>query len=92
MPMLADTKVMPQLEVQEGAEIMSTKEYVADYKLAGTAQVLRLSKPWHGSGRAISALIQHLPVLYYSASMSKKWLTFYRVGENGNKDLSQKLY
>ncbi|KAL5502121.1 hypothetical protein EMCRGX_G008844 [Ephydatia muelleri] len=24
-------------------------------KLAGTAQVLRLTKPWHGSGRAISA-------------------------------------
>ena len=51
----ADTKVMLQLEVLEGAEIMATKEYVADYKLAGTAQVLRLSKPWHGSGRAISA-------------------------------------
>eukprot|EP00731_Ephydatia_muelleri_P017495 Em0010g593a len=51
----ADTKVMLQLEIQEGAEIMCTREYVADYKLAGTAQVLRLTKPWHGSGRAISA-------------------------------------
>ena len=51
----ADTKVMLQLVIQEGAEIMCTKEYVADYKLAGTAQVLRLTKPWHGSGRAISA-------------------------------------
>ena len=46
---------MLQLEIQEGAEIMCTREYVADYKLAGTAQVLRLTKPWHGSGRAISA-------------------------------------
>ena len=52
---VADTKVMLQLEIQEGAEIMCTREYVADYKLAGTAQVLRLTKPWHGSGRAISA-------------------------------------
>lgn len=34
---------------------MCTKEYVARYKLAGSAQVLRLTKPWHGNGRAISA-------------------------------------
>ena len=51
----ADTKVMLQLDIQEGAEIMCTREYVADYKLAGTAQVLCLTKAWHGSGRAISA-------------------------------------
>ena len=25
------------------------------HKLAGTALILRLTKPWHGSGRAISA-------------------------------------
>ena len=52
----ADTKVMLQLEIQEGAEIMCTREYVADYKLAGTAQVLRLTKPWHGSGTAFASI------------------------------------
>ena len=31
---------------------MSYKEYMSEYKLAGTALLLRL---WHGSGRAISA-------------------------------------
>eukprot|EP00731_Ephydatia_muelleri_P002247 Em0001g2247a len=51
----ADTKIILQLEIQEGASIMANKEYVAEYKLAGTAQLLRLTKPWHGSGRAISA-------------------------------------
>ena len=34
---------------------MNTKEYMSEYKLAGTALLLRLTKPWHGSGRAISA-------------------------------------
>ena len=49
-------RVMRSLHaMQEGAEVMCTKEYVAEYKLAGSAQVLRLTKPWHGSGRAISA-------------------------------------
>ena len=28
---------------------------MAEYKLVGTAQLLRLTKPWHGSGRAVSA-------------------------------------
>ena len=51
----ADTKIILQLEIQEGASIMANKEYVAEYKLAGTALLLRLTKPWHGSGRAISA-------------------------------------
>ena len=51
----ADTKIILQLEIQEGAAIMAAKEYVAEYMLAGTAQLLRLTKPWHGSGRAISA-------------------------------------
>ena len=51
----ADAKIILQLEIQEGASIMANKEYVAEYKLAGTAQLLRLTKPWHGSGRAISA-------------------------------------
>lgn len=41
------------MEIQEGASIMANKEYVAE--LAETAQLLRLTKPWHGSGRAISA-------------------------------------
>ena len=50
-----DTKIILQLEIQEGAEVMNTKEYMSEYKLAGTALLLRLTKPWHGSGRAISA-------------------------------------
>ena len=50
----ADTKIVLQLEIQEGAEVMNTKEYMSEYKLAGTALLLRLNKPWHGSGRAIS--------------------------------------
>ena len=51
----ADTKIILQLEIQESASIVANKEYIAEYKLAGTAQLLRLTKPWHGSGRAISA-------------------------------------
>ena len=51
----ADTKIFLQLEIQEGADIRSSKEYMSEYKLAGTALLLRLTKPWHGSGRAISA-------------------------------------
>ena len=51
----ADKKIILQLEIQEGAEVMNTKEYMSEYKLAGTALLLRLTKPWHGSGRAISA-------------------------------------
>ena len=31
---------------------MANKAYVPEYKFAGTAQLLRLTKPWHGSGRA----------------------------------------
>ena len=59
----ADTKVMLQLEIQEGAEIMCTREYVADYKLAGTAQVYFASpSPGMGVGGPL-VLIRHSPVL-----------------------------
>ena len=34
---------------------MSCKEYRSEYKLAGTDLLLRLTKPWHGCGRAINA-------------------------------------
>ena len=44
----ADTKAILQLEIQEGADVMGSKEYMAEYKLVGTAQLLRLTKPWHG--------------------------------------------
>ena len=47
----ADTKAILQLEIQEGADVMDIKEYLADYKLVGTAQLLRLTNPWHGSGK-----------------------------------------
>ena len=51
----ADTKAILQLELQEGADVMGSREYMAEYNLVGTAQLLRLTKPWHGSGRAVSA-------------------------------------
>ena len=51
----ADTKAIPQLEIQEGADVMGSKEYMAEYKLVRTAQLLRLTKLLHGSGRAVSA-------------------------------------
>ena len=51
-----DDKAILQLEIQEGADVMGSKEYMAEYKLVGTAQFLRLTKPWHGSGRAVSAV------------------------------------
>ena len=35
----ADTKIILQLEMQEGASIMANKEYVAKYELAGTVQL-----------------------------------------------------
>ena len=50
-----ETKVIIQLEIQEGKEEMEKKEYMDVYKKAGTAQVLRLTKPWHGTGRAVYA-------------------------------------
>ena len=34
---------------------MSSKEYMPEYKLAGTALLLRLTKPWHGSRKAVRA-------------------------------------
>ena len=43
------------LEIQEGKEEMATKKYMQEWKKAGTAQVLRLTEPWHGSGRVINA-------------------------------------
>lgn len=33
---------------------MASKEYVEEYTKAGTAVVLRLTQPWHGSGQAIN--------------------------------------
>ena len=51
----AESKVIIQIEIQEGKEEMTKKEYMDVYKKAGTAQVLRLTKPWHGTGRAVYA-------------------------------------
>ena len=57
----ADTKIILQFDIQEGTDVMSSKEYMSEYKLASTALLLRLTKPWHGSGRAIKVHI--LPLL-----------------------------
>ena len=47
----AQTKV---IQIQEGKQVMVSKEYVEEYTKAGTAVVLRLTQPWHGSGQAIN--------------------------------------
>ena len=46
----ADTKFILQLGIQEGADVMSYKEYMSEYKLAGTALLLRFTKPWQVLG------------------------------------------
>ena len=51
----SQTQVIIALEIQEGKEEMATKKYMQEWKKAGTAQVLRLTEPWHGSGRVINA-------------------------------------
>eukprot|EP00731_Ephydatia_muelleri_P025580 Em0017g663a len=53
--------LLPDLEVttgshnKEGKEEMATQKYMQEWKKAGTAQVLRLTEPGHGSGRVINA-------------------------------------
>ena len=51
----AESEVIIQIEIQEGKEEMNKKEYMDVYKKASTSQVLRLTKPWHGAGRAVYA-------------------------------------
>ena len=47
-----ETRVCMGLELQEGKEAMSRKEFTEQYN-AGTACLLRLTKPWANSGRLI---------------------------------------
>jgi hypothetical protein len=49
----AETKVIMGLEIQEGKEAMQEQPFMLEYKKAGTAQLLRLTHPWHGSGRSV---------------------------------------
>ena len=51
----AVTQVIIALEIQEEKEEMATKKYMQEWKKTGTAQVLRLTEPWHGTGRVINA-------------------------------------
>ena len=51
----SQTQVIIALEIQEGKEEMATKKFMQEWKKASTAQVLRLTEPWHGSGRVINA-------------------------------------
>ena len=51
----AVTQVIIALEIQEGKDAMATKKYMQEWKKTGTAQVLRLTEPWHGTGRVINA-------------------------------------
>ena len=50
----AQTKAVIALEIREGKEAMALKDYASEYTKAGTATVLRLTKPWHGSGCVIN--------------------------------------
>ena len=49
----AETRVCLQLELQEGKDTMSKKQYTAEYN-AGTAISLRLTKPWFHTGRCVN--------------------------------------
>ena len=49
-----ETKIMLQLEIQEGKVPMQGKEYAKDYG-SGTSSSLRLTRYWSGSDRTVVA-------------------------------------
>ena len=75
----ADTKAIlqPEIHVQEGADVMGSKEYMAEYKLVRTAELLRLTKLLHGSGRAVSA-----DSAFVSVATAVAWNSFYSIGKD----------
>jgi hypothetical protein len=50
----AESGVIMRLEIAEGKDAERAKEYAGDFG-HGTAVTLRLTKPWHGSGRLVVA-------------------------------------
>lgn len=50
----ADSNIMIRIELNEGKDLMSRKKWQAELG-AGTATILRLTEPWHGTGRIIVA-------------------------------------
>ena len=50
----AESGVIMQLEIAEGKDAERAKKYAAEFG-HGTAVTLRLSQPWHRSGRAVVA-------------------------------------
>lgn len=54
MKTLADahTRIMLQMEINEGKDSMQEKQWQRELG-AGTATTLRLSQPWHGTGRVV---------------------------------------
>ncbi|CAG4949359.1 unnamed protein product [Parnassius apollo] len=48
----SNTNIMMRLEINEDKEAMSTKKWQREFG-AGTTTTLRLTEPWHGSGRVI---------------------------------------
>ena len=50
----AQTKVI--LDIRQGKQVMASKGYVEEYTKAGTAVVLCLTQPWHGSGQVIKGV------------------------------------
>ena len=51
----ADSEMKVTIQIEKGMKEMYKEEYMDVYKKAGTAQVLHLIKPWHGTGRAVYA-------------------------------------
>ena len=50
----SETNIIIRLELQEGAEHMAAKKFTDICQSKGTAQALRLTKPWHHSGRTVN--------------------------------------
>ena len=50
----SETNIIIRLELQEGAERMAAKKFTDICQSKGTAQTLRLTEPWHHSGRTVN--------------------------------------
>eukprot|EP00731_Ephydatia_muelleri_P037529 Em0497g2a len=50
----SETNIIIRLELQKGAERMAAKKFTDICQSKGTAQTLRLTEPWHHSGRTVN--------------------------------------
>lgn len=85
----SNTKIMIRLEINEGKEAMSTKKWQREFG-AGTATTLRLTEPWHGSGRvvvgdswfaSVKTAVELFKVGLYFIGLVKTAHSFYPVSE-----------